>query len=262
MLLLLGSSSSQAALRLEGEPQQGALLTAYTEPGSRVTLDGKKLRVSPEGLFLIGFGRDYPAKAHLEITHPDGSREKHTLRVAPRQYHIQRVDGLPKRKVTPKKADLDRIAREAKEVRMARARNDARTDFLTGWQWPVKGRISGVYGSQRVLNGEPRRPHFGVDIAAPKGTPVRAPADGLVTYANPDMFFSGTTLVLDHGHNLTSSFLHLNRILVQVGQRVHRGDVIAEVGASGRVTGPHLDWRMNYGDQRTDPQLLVPPMQP
>ena len=145
-------------------------------------------------------------------------------------------------------------------IRKARQRDDPRTDFLSGWMWPVSGPISGVYGSQRVLNGEPRRPHYGVDIAAPVGTPVRAPADGLVTLSHPDMFFSGVTLVLDHGHNLSSSFLHLNKSLVKTGDRVKRGDVIAEVGKSGRVTGAHLDWRMNYQAERIDPELLVPPM--
>ena len=126
--------------------------------------------------------------------------------------------------------------------------------------WPAKGRISGVYGSQRILNGEPRRPHYGVDVAAPVGTLVHAPADGLVTLANEDMFFSGGTLILDHGHALSSSFLHLSAILVKEGQRVRQGDPIAKIGATGRATGPHLDWRMNLGRDRLDPQLLVGPM--
>jgi murein DD-endopeptidase MepM/ murein hydrolase activator NlpD len=118
-----------------------------------------------------------------------------------------------------------------------------------------------VYGSQRILNGEPRRPHFGIDIATPTGTPVKAPADGVVTMVHPDMFFSGGTLILDHGHRLSSSFLHLSKIVVKEGDEVRQGDIIAEVGATGRVTGAHLDWRMNWGKERVDPSLLVPPME-
>jgi murein DD-endopeptidase MepM/ murein hydrolase activator NlpD len=155
-----------------------------------------------------------------------------------------------------------RIRKEIAQVKKARNRNDSREDFLRGFQWPVKGRISGVYGSQRVLNGQPRRPHFGVDIAAPVGTLVHSPTDGVVTLTHDDMFFSGGTLIIDHGHGLSSTFIHLNAILVKEGDRVRQGDVIAEVGATGRVSGPHLDWRMNLLGDRLDPQLLVGPMVP
>jgi len=156
--------------------------------------------------------------------------------------------------------DYQRIRRDSAAVKQARERDDPRADFLSGWIWPVEGPISGVYGSQRVLNGKPRRPHFGVDIAMPVGTLVKAPADGLVTLAHPDMFYSGATLIIDHGHKLSSTFLHLSRILVEVGDRVRQGEVIAEVGKSGRVTGAHLDWRMNLRQARIDPQLLAGPM--
>ena len=139
----------------------------------------------------------------------------------------------------------------------ARNRRDERTDFAGSFEWPATGRISGVYGSQRVLNGEPSRPHFGLDIAAPTGTPVYAPADGIVTLAHPDMYFSGGTMILDHGHGLSSSFLHLSEILVESGTQVNQGDLIARIGASGRASGPHLDWRMNWLDRRVDPRPLV-----
>lgn len=139
----------------------------------------------------------------------------------------------------------------------ARRTDDPRLDFMQSFIWPSIGPISGVYGSQRILNGQPRRPHFGVDVAAPTGTPVRAPAAGIITLAHPDMYFSGGTVILDHGHGVSSSFLHLSRIHVQVGQRVEQGELIAEIGATGRVTGPHLDWRMNWFGQRIDPALLV-----
>src|SRR5699024_8142839 len=151
--------------------------------------------------------------------------------------------GLPSRKVTPRSEDLARIHKEAAKVRKAREIDAPRTDFLNGFIWPVQGPISGVYGSQRILNGQPRRPHYGVDIVAPAGTLVRAPAGGVVTLADPHMFLSGGTLILDHGHGLSSAFLHLRRILVKRGERVLQEDPIAEVGATGRVTGAHLDWR-------------------
>ncbi len=258
--LLLATPLHAAGLRLDGEAVQGGMMIGTTEPGAKVTVDDEPVRVSAQGQFLIGFGRDHPASSQVRVVYPDGHTEDRTLQVKKRQYQIQRIDGLPKRKVTPEKRDLQRIRRETAMVRKARQRDDPRTDFLSGWIWPARGLISGVYGSQRILNGKPRRPHFGVDIAAPIGTPVRAPADGIVTLAQPDMFFSGNTLILDHGFWLSSSFLHLNKLLVKPGDRVKRGDVIAEVGKSGRVTGAHLDWRMNLRKARIDPQLLVGPM--
>ncbi len=240
---------------------QGGLVRGLVQPGATVKVDGKPVRVSEGGVFLVGFGRDAPAESRVQIRYPDGRTTEQVLRVAPREYRVQRIDGLPERKVTPRsKEDLARIREEAALSRAARRRDDPRTDFLVDFIWPVTGPISGVYGSQRILNGQPRRPHFGVDIARPTGTPVKAPAAGIVTLAHPDMFFSGGTLILDHGHGLSSSFLHLSRILVKEGDRVEQGELIAEVGATGRVTGAHLDWRMNLFTTRIDPQLLVPPM--
>ncbi|MBT4838472.1 MAG: M23 family metallopeptidase, partial [Methylococcales bacterium] len=177
-----------------------------------------------------------------------------------RKYKIQRINNLPKRKVTPNKKDLDRIYKEYALSRKARKINALRTDYKTGFIWPVKGRISGVYGSQRILNGKPKRPHFGVDVAVPTGTGVVAPADGIVTMTHSNMFFSGGTLILDHGQGLSSSFLHLSKIVVKKGDVIKQGMKIAEVGATGRVTGPHLDWRMNLFKRQIDPQLLVEPM--
>ena len=239
---------------------QGGMVTGVTDPANRVEFDGNPIRVSPEGVFLLGFGRDDELEHTLEIKRGGKTLERRELVIGKRQYQIQRIDNLPPSKVTPPKRDWERIKRETAQVKKARRLDDARTDFAEGFIWPSQGIISGVYGSQRILNGKPRRPHFGVDIAAPTGTPVYAPAGGVVTLAHPDMFFSGGTLILDHGHQLSSSFLHLNRITVKVGDRVRQGDKIAEIGATGRVTGPHLDWRMNLRKARIDPQLLVPPM--
>ena len=265
VLLLLPFDSVPVAaatgVHLDGPRTQGGLLRGRVVPGSAVEYEGDAVRVSADGWFLVGFGRDAPPDAELVVVFPDGRRERQVLRVKPRDYDIQRIDGLPPRKVTPRsKEDLARIRTDVKMVRQARAIDDPRTDFLSGFRWPVKGRISGVYGSQRILNGEPRRPHFGIDIAAPTGTKVVAPADGVVTLVHPDMFFSGGTMIVDHGHGLSSAFLHLSRILVEQGEQVAQGQAIAEVGSTGRSTGPHLDWRMNLFDRRIDPSLLVGPM--
>lgn len=251
----------QAEVLLKGDFVQGGVLVGTGLAGGKAWQDGKAVKVSPEGVFVLGFGRDESVSSELKLLHADGREEIRTLDVAPREYRIQRIDGLPKRKVSPRsKTDLARIRGDVVAIKKARKLNDDRTDYAKGFIWPVEGPISGVYGSQRILNGKPRRPHFGVDVARPTGTPVVAPADGVVTLVAPDMFFSGGTLILDHGHKFSSSFLHLSKILVEEGQKVQQGDLIAEVGATGRVTGAHLDWRMNLRDRRVDPQLLVPPM--
>jgi len=261
MAFVCGAMAETQPYSLSGDFVQGGVVFGKTQPGSRVYQDGQALRLSDGGDFLLGFTRDAPASSQLRIRLQDGRQIDKTFAVAAREYQIQRIDGLPQRKVTPRSPeDLARIRRESAAVGKARRRDDNRQDFLAGFVWPLLGPITGVYGSQRVLNGQPRRPHFGVDVAAPVGTPVRAPAAGVVTLAEPDLFFSGGTLIVDHGHRLTSSFLHLHKLHVAVGDRVEQGDLIAEVGATGRVTGAHLDWRMNLRDLRVDPQLLVPPM--
>ena len=259
-LLLVLSTNQAVALTLQGTFTQGGMATGQVEPGDRVKVDGEPVRVSEQGVFILGFGRDAPLETNISVLRDGREVETRTLRIAKREYDIQRIDNLPKSKVTPPQQDWERIKRETALVKAARRLDDPRTDFLAGFIWPVKGRISGVYGSQRILNGNPRRPHFGIDVAAPVGTQVVAPAGGVVTLAYPDMFFSGGTLIIDHGHQLSSSFLHLSKILVKEGDRVEQGDVIAEVGATGRVTGAHLDWRMNLRSARIDPELLVPSM--
>lgn len=258
--LALSSTASLAELRFEGAVVQGGLLVGHALPGSKVSVDGTSISVSRDGVFLVGFGREDTGPVEVVATAPDGSRVSATLTPAVREYDIQRIDGLPPGKVTPpNQAVIERIRREAGEINAARDRDDPRTDFAGGFIWPAKGRISGVYGSQRILNGQPRQPHYGVDVAAPVGTPVIAPAGGIVTFAHPDMYYSGVTVVIDHGQRLSSSFLHMSKATVTVGQRVEQGDKIGEIGASGRATGPHLDWRMNWRDKRVDVALLVPP---
>jgi murein DD-endopeptidase MepM/ murein hydrolase activator NlpD len=257
VLALLWCQAAAQAYELEGEAIQGGLMFGNCGAGCNVSLDGSEILVSPDGRFVIGFDRDESGERSLRVREADGNERTTTLTVAARDYQIERVDGLPPQTVTPDPEALERIRLEAAMVASARARRDQRTDYADGFAWPASGRISGVYGSQRILNGEPRRPHYGLDIAAPTGTPVHAPADGIITLAYDDMYFSGGTIVLDHGHGLSSSFLHLSRVLVEAGASVRQGDVIAEIGATGRASGPHLDWRMNWLDRRVDPQLLV-----
>ena len=261
-LLTLAAASVAApeALQLSGQPHQGKLLFGQTRPGAKVTLDGEPLKVTRDGHFVLGFGRDADRARVLRVELGDGTEFKRRLEPEPRDYRIERVDGLPPETVTPPAEVLERIRREAAKVAQARSQRDPRADWSVDFQWPATGRISGVYGSQRILNGEPRRPHYGIDIAAPTGTPVRAPAPGVITLAAPDLYFSGGTIILDHGHGLSSTFLHLSEVEANVGERVDQGQIIGRIGASGRATGPHLDWRMNWRDQRVDPRPLVPPM--
>ena len=265
--LALVATSSPASLagdcpQFSGEMQQGGFIWGRVPAGSVVTLDGVSLDVLADGTTFAGFGRDAPATAQLVVEGPGACSE--TLQVAPREYNIQRVEGVPAATVNPPQEQLDRIRREGAMVKTARARRLERPDLLAtvlaGFVWPVEGPISGVYGSQRYYNGEPRRPHFGVDVAAPEGATVRAPAAGVVTLAQPDLFFSGGTVILDHGFNVSSTFLHMSEVLVQAGDELQPGDIIGAVGATGRATGPHLDWRMNWREVRIDPQLLAPAM--
>ena len=260
VLCALAMASPAVALELKGEAIQGGLIFGTVEPDSSVRLDGAPVLVSGQGNFVIGFGRDQTGQARLEVLRDGTTTHEQVFEIARREYDIDRVDGLPPRTVTPDPEAAKRIREERRMTANAKARRDNRTDYLAGFDWPALGRISGVYGSQRILNGEPRNPHYGLDIAAPTGTLVYAPAPGIVTLTHPDMYFSGGTIILDHGQGLSSSFLHLSEILVEAGQRVETGDPIAKIGATGRATGPHLDWRMSWLDQRVDPQLLLGPM--
>ena len=263
LLMLMSALSASAETRalqgalLEGNFIQGGLIIGTTKPGATVRIDGNPVRVSDDGTFLMGFGRDAKLDWSLAIELSDGRTFSHDIAIIARDYNIQKIDGLPTAMVTPPEETLERIRSDSKVVREARTIDDARTDFLEPIDWPVHGIITGVYGSQRILNGEPRRPHFGIDIHAAKGTPVKAPASGRITVAHPDMYFSGATMIIDHGHGLSSTFLHLDEILVSEGDYVKKGQVVATLGSSGRSTGPHLDWRLNLFSARLDPQLIA-----
>lgn len=246
---------------LTGNFIQGGIIIGKTLAENQIIFENITLQVSPAGDFIFGFNRDEAKQIKLVVVLKDGTIVNHSLNIKHRKYDIQRIDGLSEAKVSPKKPEvLSRIKLDSAQVANARLRDDARLDFKETFIWPTTGRISGVYGSQRILNGKPKWPHFGVDVAAPVGDNVIAPASGIITLAISDMFYSGGTIILDHGHGVSSSFLHLSEILVKQGDVVKQGDLIAKVGATGRVTGAHLDWRMNFFKRRLDPQLLVPTM--
>ena len=242
---------------LQGSLQQGSLLLGTVEKGSRPFYRDRAVPVTASGQFLLGLGRDAPASIELRIVDSEGLQTVQKYEVAKRDYRIQRVNGVPSKTVDPPAADLARIRNDSALVASARREITSKEDFLDGFQLPLDGPITGVYGSQRVYNGVPKSPHYGVDYAAPTGTQVLSPAAGIVRLAHRDLFYSGGTLIVDHGHGLSSSFLHLSDVLVAEGTRVSRGQPIAKVGATGRATGPHLDWRMNWHNERIDPQLVL-----
>lgn len=245
------------ALDLSGQFVQGGLVVGQAEPGSMVTLDGSGVDVASGGAFVFGFGRDANPKAQLVVTGPDGGREVRDLTVAAQTYDIQHIDGLPERKVTPAPEDLKRIKDDNAKIAAVRALSTSQTHFLSGFVWPVTGPISGVFGSQRILNGEPKNPHNGVDVAAPVGTPIVAPAAGVVVLVHDDMFYTGKTVMIDHGLGLTSVYAHMNSIAVADGQAVAQGAPLGTVGASGRVTGAHLHWGLTWKGTHLDPKLAA-----
>lgn len=255
------SNAASSNLILKGPLKQGGLLIGQVDKGVSVIFQEQSLPLSPDGQFIIGLDRDAPENIVISIVNHNGEVGLHDFNIAARDYNIQRIEGVAKQYVSPDPAQVNRSRKESAMVRLARKQQRLQRDFLKGFIWPANGPITGVFGSQRVYNGEPRRPHYGLDVAGPVGAPVIAPAAGLVTLAEADLFFSGGTLIIDHGHGLSSTFLHLSKLLVSSGDTVAQGDDIAEIGATGRVTGPHLDWRMNWTDGKTsvriDPELLV-----
>jgi murein DD-endopeptidase MepM/ murein hydrolase activator NlpD len=262
----VGSASAPApapapAIELRGEWQQGGILRGRVPPGTQLWFNGRALSLSAQGDFVFGLDRDAPAEAELRIQFAgEPVPQTHRYPVKRREYQIQRLEGLPPKMVTPPADVLARIRAEQAQAAAARKADTPIEAFAQDFVWPCLGRISGVFGSQRILNGEPKQPHYGVDVAVPTGTPIRAPAAGVVSLAHPDMYYTGGTLMIDHGRGLSSAFLHLSKLMVQPGQQVEQGQVIALSGATGRATGPRLDWRVNWFDARVDAELLVPAM--
>ncbi|WP_419761986.1 M23 family metallopeptidase [Alteromonas stellipolaris] len=261
VLLLLGGSltgahAQQDGITLNGTLTQGSLIRGQVAPDAVVTLDGETLSLNSEGKFVFGFPRDAGLSHKLKVELADGTTSVREITLTKREYDIQRIDGLDSKMVTPPKAVLERIRQDNVNVAKARSKVTDADALFTRFEWPAKGPITGVYGSQRVLNGVPKWPHFGVDVGGPAGSPVTAPVQGTVTLAE-DLYYSGNTLILDHGMGVFSTFLHLDSITVKVGDTVAQGEQIGTIGATGRATGPHLDWRINLGKMRLDPQTVV-----
>jgi murein DD-endopeptidase MepM/ murein hydrolase activator NlpD len=248
------------AISLSGALSQGGFARGEVPPGTSLALDGRTVRVAPDGRFILGFGRDAPATVKLLATFPDGHTSSQEIALERREYDVQRINGLPPLMVTPDSSLMTRIKAELAKIRGARATESDQLAFETPPEWPVTGPISGVYGSQRILNGEPRAPHLGVDIAAPAGTLIKADAAGTVTLAEPDLYFTGGTVIIDHGYGLSSIYQHMSRLDVSMGQHVEQGETVGAIGATGRVTGAHLHWGMNWYDVAIDPQLIAGPM--
>ena len=250
-------TNAHAEIQLSGEFKQGGLIVGKTQSSNTVMLNKQKLTVSPQGDYVFAFSRDDKTQYTLAVTSPSGKVETKTFTPAKREYKISRIEGISKKIMNPnKKANVRAQQDRAAIVKVRKISSDL-TDFSQGFIAPRSSRITGVYGSQRFYNGVPKNPHFGVDYAGAIGAPVKSPASGTILLWVPDMFYSGGTLVIDHGHGITSNFLHLSDSLVKVGDKVEQGQVIAKVGNSGRVTGPHLDWRMNWHNVRFDPQLAM-----
>lgn len=244
-------------VELKGNLTQGGLVTGKLDGVKSVTFNGDKLKTTADGTFVFGFGRDAKLNHQLIWVDKAGKTHKQQLLITKRDYDIDKITGVAKKYVSPPKEVSERISREAVAVRNARKVDSDLTYFLDPVYKPAQGRISGVYGSQRYFNGEPRRPHFGLDIANKTGSPVYAPVSGTVVFANNDLYYSGGTLIIDHGHSVTSTYIHLSKLDVKVGDEIKRGEKIAEIGATGRVTGPHLDWRFNWKGERLDPALMM-----
>jgi len=260
-VLSLFASSSMAEDRphvtFPDSVQQGAMVIGQVPPGSTVQYGGRGLRVASDGTVVFGVGRNESGPVLVTVTPPHARPHVTHIDITPRDWPLERIDGVLPKTVNPPPAIAERIRREQALINAARTRDDDRTDFSSPFIRPVQGRISGRFGRARVYNGQPGAPHSGLDIAAATGTAVKAPAAGIVTLAEPDLYLTGGTLLIDHGHGISSNFLHLSRIDVSVGQRVEQGQVIAAVGATGRATGPHLHWGMNWFGVRIDPQLVL-----
>jgi len=252
-LVFLLITTSSFAVTFEGKFIQGSFILGKTEPGSDVFIDKQKVKVTSDGYFAFGLGRDRKNDVVITI-----DKKKIVKKIYKRKYNIQRIDGLEEKKVTPPEEVYERIKKENKWIGDSRAINSDLTFFKNKFAIPIENAIiTGVYGSQRILNGKPKWPHYGLDFAADEGTKIKAMLDGIVTLAEPDLFYTGGTLIFDHGHGISTLYMHMEKILVKKGQKVKQGDVIGTVGSTGRATGAHLDVRLNWFQTRLDPATVL-----
>ena len=245
-----------SAIEFTGKFIQGHFILGITDPGSKIIIDKKEIKVSQDGYFVFGIDRD--RKFDILITKiSNGKKEKIVKKIFKRKYKIQKIDGLPENKVTPPESVYKRIKKENNAIGEARAINSDLNYFKSKFIMPVDGIITGVYGSQRILNGKPKWPHYGIDIAADQGTHIKSSGCGIVTMAEDDLYYTGGTVIMDHGHGISTIYSHLENVLVSVGDKINQGDIIGTVGSTGRSTGPHLDFRINWFQTRLDPMTVI-----
>ena len=256
LVLFFFTASQVNAIEFQGKFIQGHFILGKTDPDAKIIVDKKEVKVSKDGFFVFGIDRD--RKFDLTFTKIiNGEKSKIIKKVLKRKYNIQRIDGLAESKVTPPESVYKRIKKENNAIGEARAINSDLLFFKEKFIMPVEGIISGVYGSQRILNGKPRWPHYGIDIAAKQGTMIKSSATGKITLAEDDLYYTGGTIIMDHGHGISTIYSHLENILVSVGDQINQGDVIGTVGSTGRSTGPHLDFRINWFQTRLDPMSVL-----
>ena len=256
LVLAIIFSTNVYAVEFKGKFFQGHFIIGQTEQGSKILIDKKEIKVSKDGYFVFGIDRD--RKFDILITNiSDGKKEKIIKKVFKRKYNIQKIDGLPEDKVTPPEEVYKRIKKENNAIGEARAINSNLIYFKNKFIMPVDGIITGVYGSQRILNGKPKWPHYGIDIAAKQGTHIKSSGNGIVTMAEDDLYYTGGTIIMDHGHGISTIYSHLENVLVSVGDKINQGDIIGTVGSTGRSTGPHLDFRINWFQTRLDPMSVL-----
>lgn len=256
LILAIIFSTNVYAVEFKGKFIQGHFIIGQTEPESKIIIDKKKIKVSKDGYFVFGIDRD--RKFDILVTNiSDGKKEKIIKKVFKRNYKIQKIDGLPEDKVTPPEEVYKRIKKENNAIGQARAINSNLNYFKNKFIMPLDGIITGVYGSQRILNGKPKWPHYGIDIAAKQGTHIKSSGNGIVTMAEDDLYYTGGTIIMDHGHGISTIYSHLENVLVSVGDKINQGDIIGTVGSTGRSTGPHLDFRINWFQTRLDPMSVL-----
>ena len=256
LVLFIFTTSQVNAIEFQGKFIQGHFILGKTNPQAKVLVGKKEVKVSQDGFFVFGVDRD--RKFDLTFTKiEDNKKTKIIKKVLKRKYNIQRIDGLAESKVTPPESVYKRIKKENNAIGEARAINSDLIFFKEKFIMPVEGIISGVYGSQRILNGKPRWPHYGIDIAAKLGAMIKSSGAGIVTMAEDDLYYTGGTIIMDHGHGISTIYSHLENILVSVGDKINQGDVIGTVGSTGRSTGPHLDFRINWFQTRLDPMSVL-----
>jgi murein DD-endopeptidase MepM/ murein hydrolase activator NlpD len=257
IIVIFFISNSAYAIELNGTFYQGNLIVGKTEPNSTIIIDKNKVKVSKQGFFVFGIEKNRKNDLVIEI-HENGTVKKIAKKIYKKKYKIQRIDGLPKKQVTPPKEVYERIKRDNKLITKARAVDSNLEYFKNKFELPIsKSIITGVYGSQRILNGIPKSPHYGLDFAATEGTKIKAMLSGVVTLSEKDLYYTGGTVVFDHGHGVSSLYMHMKNIYVKKGQNIEQGDVIGTVGKTGRSTGPHLDIRLNWFSTKLDPASVL-----